>query len=62
MNILAYLKESYTELVHKVSWPSWSELQASGIVVMIASLIIATIISLMDLIFQYGVNIIYGIF
>jgi len=31
--ITAYFKESYDELMHKVSWPSWSELQGSAIVV-----------------------------
>ena len=43
-----YLKESYDELMHKVSWPSWSELQGSAIVVSIASLIIAFVVFLMD--------------
>jgi preprotein translocase subunit SecE len=62
MKLEAYLKDSYTELVHKVSWPTWSELQSSAIVVMIASLIIAMIVFLMDFIFQHLVNAIYGIF
>ena len=35
--VTAYIKESYNELVQKVSWPSWEELQSSAIVVMIAS-------------------------
>ena len=43
-----YIKDSYDELVHKVSWPSWSDLQSSAIVVSIASLIIAIVVSLMD--------------
>ncbi len=47
-NVVFYIKDSYDELVHKVSWPSWSELQSSAIVVSIASLIIATVVSLMD--------------
>ncbi|HNX06666.1 MAG TPA: preprotein translocase subunit SecE [Bacteroidales bacterium] len=46
-----YIKESYDELVHKVSWPSWSELQNSAIVVSIASVIIAIVVYLMDLSF-----------
>ncbi|MCK9611594.1 MAG: preprotein translocase subunit SecE [Bacteroidales bacterium] len=45
-----YIKESYDELVHKVSWPTWRELQSSAIVVSIASLIIALVVYLMDLI------------
>jgi preprotein translocase subunit SecE len=62
MKLDAYLRDSYTELVHKVSWPTWSELQASAIVVMIASLIIALIVFIMDFSFQHLVNAIYGMF
>ena len=39
-----YIKESYDELMNKVSWPTWSELQSSSIVVAIATAIIALII------------------
>ena len=47
-NKVTYIKESYDELMNKVSWPSWSELQSSSIVVAIASVIIALIIFVMD--------------
>jgi preprotein translocase subunit SecE len=50
--IQEYINESYDELVHKTSWPSWSELQNSAIVVSIASLIIALVVYLMDVSFQ----------
>ena len=50
--ITAYIKESYDELMHKVSWPSWSELQGSAIVVSVASLIIALVVFMMDLVFR----------
>jgi preprotein translocase subunit SecE len=43
-----YAKESYEELMQKVSWPTWPELQSSAIVVSIASLIIALVVYLMD--------------
>jgi preprotein translocase subunit SecE len=46
--VQAYFKESYDELKHKTSWPTWSELQGSAIVVSVASLIIAIIVFLMD--------------
>jgi preprotein translocase subunit SecE len=57
--VTAYLKESYVELVEKVSWPTWSELQDSVVVVMIASLIIALIIMLMDFGIQSVMNLFY---
>jgi preprotein translocase subunit SecE len=46
--VATYFKESYDELMHKVSWPSWAELQSSAIVVSVASLIIAFVVFLMD--------------
>ena len=52
MKIVNYSKEAYAELVEKVSWPSWSELQSSAIVVMVASLIFALVILTMDLAFE----------
>lgn len=50
-NIKTTFKESYDELVHKVTWPSWKELQSSSILVLVASIIIASLIFLMDYIF-----------
>ncbi|MDY0103532.1 MAG: preprotein translocase subunit SecE [Lentimicrobium sp.] len=47
-----YINESYDELINKTSWPTWSELQNSAIVVSIASLIIAFVVYLMDVSFQ----------
>ena len=44
-------QESYEELVHKVTWPSWKQLQSSSILVLVASVIIALIIFLMDYVF-----------
>jgi preprotein translocase subunit SecE len=57
-----YIKDSYDELVHKVSWPTWSELQNSAIVVSIASLIIAFVIYLMDISFQTILETFYSLF
>jgi preprotein translocase subunit SecE len=46
--IKLYIKESTHELLHKVSWPTWAELQNSAVIVMVASLIIALLIYIMD--------------
>ena len=51
--LVTYLKESYNELMHKVTWPTWSELQSSAWIVMIASLIIAIMILAMDTGFKF---------
>jgi preprotein translocase subunit SecE len=50
--VVTYIQESYDELMHKVSWPSWSELQGSAIVVSVASLIIAILVFAMDEVFR----------
>lgn len=49
----AYIEDTYNELVHKVSWPTWKELQNSAIIVLIAALLIAAVVWVMDLIFGY---------
>ena len=46
-----YVKSSYDELVHKVSWPTFKELQNSAVVVAVAALILALVVFLMDYIF-----------
>ena len=48
-NRLTDIKESYNELVHKVSWPTKSELANSTVIVMVASIIMALVIWLIDL-------------
>ena len=51
--VLSYCKESYNELVHKVTWPTKSELGNSAVVVLYASLLIAIVVFLMDSVFQF---------
>jgi preprotein translocase subunit SecE len=60
--IRAYLSETYDELIHKVSWPTWSELQSSAVVVSIASLIIALVVYLMDTSFSSILKQFYRLF
>jgi len=47
-NILGFFKESYEEITHKVTWPTWSQLQNHAVVVLVASVIIALLILAMD--------------
>ena len=57
--VRAYIEEAVDELTNKVSWPTWSELQSSGIVVLIATFIIAGLIYLMDFTFGQIMDLIY---
>lgn len=60
--VKVYFEETYNELVHKVSWPTWNELQSSAIIVMVASLIIALIIYAMDKTFSEIMQVFYNMF
>ncbi|MBR0175850.1 MAG: preprotein translocase subunit SecE [Bacteroidales bacterium] len=62
MKIVNYIKECYTELKEKVTWPTWSELRSAVIVVSIASLIIAFVVFLMDYSFQHLLEAFYRLF
>ncbi len=62
MKLKLYFQEAFNELIHKVSWPTWSDLQSSALVVMVASLIIALIIFAMDYSFQNLMDLVYSMF
>lgn len=55
----ASFKASYMELTQKVSWPTSKELANSAVVVMIASFIIALVVWVIDLSFEYALTFIY---
>ena len=56
-----YVKESYNELVNKVTWPNMANLQSSTILVLVASLMIALVVFVMDLISKQALDIIYSL-
>jgi preprotein translocase subunit SecE len=60
--IKQYLMESYDELRHKVFWPNYSDLQSSSILVLVASLIFALIIGVIDLAFDQILSWYYNAF
>lgn len=60
--ISTYVKESYAELSTKTSWPTWSELQKTAVLVAVASVIISLIIFLMDKFISTVLELFYGLF
>jgi preprotein translocase subunit SecE len=46
--VTEYIKESYIELTEKVTWPTFSELQNSAVLVLIGAIIIALLVLAMD--------------
>jgi len=61
MKITQYFHDVYTEMVQKVSWPTWNELQSSALIVMIASLLIALVVFVMDFSFERLMEFVYGV-
>ncbi|GAC1420163.1 MAG: hypothetical protein NVS1B13_11300 [Flavisolibacter sp.] len=57
-----YFRDSYKELLEKVTWPSWIQLQQSTMIVLGATLITTAIVWLMDFVAAGGLNIIYKFF
>jgi preprotein translocase subunit SecE len=54
-------KEYSDELLYKVQWPTFEDLQSSTVVVLIASLMIAIVIALMDIVFNAGMGGLYSL-
>ena len=57
-----YILESIDEIRNKVSWPKFNELQSSAILVLVASLIFALIIGVIDLGFNNALSWFYSEF
>ena len=60
--ISTYFRESYKELLEKVSWPTWSELQQSTVIVLVATLLTTVIVWIMDVISSSILHLVYSFF
>ena len=60
--VIEYIRESREELLHKVTWPSWSELQGLAIVVVVATMIISLLIFGLDYAFGQAIREYYKLF
>ena len=54
-----YCKESFVELTKKTTWPTWQKLQSSAILVIVATIILAALLSVIDFAFQSLMTAIY---
>lgn len=55
-----YVLDSIDEIRNKVSWPKFNELQSSAILVLVASLIFALLIGVVDLGFKEALAMFYS--
>ena len=60
--VLDFVKASYEEMMEKVTWPKYSSLQRSAFLVLVASLIFALVIGVIDLGFQNAMDWFYNAF
>jgi preprotein translocase subunit SecE len=60
--ITTYFRESYRELLEKVTWPSWPQLQQSTVIVLVATLLITVIVWIMDFASSSILHFIYSLF
>ena len=60
--LITFAKECKEEMVNKVSWPKYADLQSSSILVLVASLIFALIIGVIDLAFDETMQWYYNAF
>jgi preprotein translocase subunit SecE len=60
--ISTYFKDSYHELMEKVTWPTWAQLQQSTAIVLIATVIITAMVWVMDTGSSQLLKLIYKLF
>jgi preprotein translocase subunit SecE len=60
--ITTYFKESYNELLEKVTWPTWNQLQQSTVIVLVATVIITAFVWVMDFSSNQLLKLIYSLF
>jgi preprotein translocase subunit SecE len=60
--LTAYFKDSYRELIEKVTWPTWQQLQQSTMIVLVSTLIITVIVWVMDFSIAGLLDFVYSFF
>ncbi|HTN46265.1 MAG TPA: preprotein translocase subunit SecE [Flavipsychrobacter sp.] len=56
-----YIQEAYDELVHKVTWPTWDELQQTTIIVLVSLILTTLVIFGMDFVGENVLKFIYDL-
>ena len=59
---IAFLRASWDEFQHNVTWPKFNDLQASSTLVLVASILFALVVGLIDFVFENGLNAFYQSF
>ncbi len=60
--VSAYFRDSYHELVEKVTWPTWLQLQQSTLIVLVGTVLITAMVWIMDFSSNQLLKLIYSLF
>jgi preprotein translocase subunit SecE len=60
--VSAYFRDSYHELVEKVTWPTWLQLQQSTLIVLAGTVLITAMVWIMDFSSNQLFKLIYSLF
>ena len=60
--ITTYFRESYKELLEKVTWPSWNQLQQATVIVLVATVLITLVVGVMDFASNFVLHFTYSLF
>jgi preprotein translocase subunit SecE len=57
-----YINDITHEMKHNVSWPTYTELQKSTVLVLAGTLVFAVVVGLMDYVYDAGLSVFYNQF
>jgi preprotein translocase subunit SecE len=60
--VTAYINDTIEEMRYKVSWPKYSELQKSSLLVLVGSVIFALVVGAMDFVYDKSLTWFYSQF
>jgi len=61
-SFVEFVKASWDEVRHNVTWPQLNDLQSSTTLVLLGSLIFAAVVGLIDFLFENALNFVYQSF
>jgi preprotein translocase subunit SecE len=60
--VTKYISDTVEEMKHRVSWPKYSELQSSSVLVLVGSIVFAVVVGLMDVVYDSTLSWFYNQF
>jgi preprotein translocase subunit SecE len=60
--VTAYINDTIEEMRYKVSWPKYSELQKSSVLVLVGSVVFALVVGAMDFVYDKSLTWFYSQF